>query len=44
MVRCDQVARSLFGISMAGYNLAVSLALGTAALYAAACLTGRRRS
>ncbi len=44
VVRCDQVAWSLFGISMAGYNLAVSLALGAAALYAAARLTGRRRS
>ncbi|MGQ0662257.1 MAG: disulfide bond formation protein B [Pseudomonadota bacterium] len=31
LVRCDEVAWSLFGVSMAGYNLALSLAL---ALYA----------
>ncbi|MBL6935775.1 MAG: disulfide bond formation protein B [Alphaproteobacteria bacterium] len=30
VVRCDQVAWSLFGISMAGYNVIVSLALAAA--------------
>lgn len=28
VVRCDEVAWSLFGISMAGYNLLISLGLG----------------
>ena len=37
IVRCDQVAWSLFGISMAGYNGVISLAL------AAATLMGMRR-
>lgn len=34
VVRCDEVAWSLFGISMAGYNFLVSLALGAGSLYA----------
>ncbi len=33
--RCDEVAWSLFGISMAGYNFLISLALGVFALGAA---------
>ncbi len=32
IVRCDQVAWSLFGISMAGYNGVISLALAAATL------------
>ena len=28
VVRCDEIAWSLFGVSMAGYNLAASLGLG----------------
>lgn len=35
VVRCDEVAWSLFGISMAGYNLLLSLALAAFAFYAA---------
>ncbi len=35
VVRCDEVAWSLGGISMAGYNMAVALALGTVAGLAA---------
>ncbi|RME68007.1 MAG: disulfide bond formation protein B [Alphaproteobacteria bacterium] len=35
IVRCDQVAWSLFGLSMAGYNLVASLVLGAAVLGAA---------
>lgn len=35
VVRCDEAAWSLFGISMAGYNFLVSLALGGGSLYAA---------
>jgi disulfide bond formation protein DsbB len=35
VVRCDEVAWSLFGISMAGYNVLISLALGVFALAAA---------
>jgi disulfide bond formation protein DsbB len=34
-VRCDQVAWSLFGISMAGYNVVLSLALAGFSLWAA---------
>jgi disulfide bond formation protein DsbB len=33
--RCDEVAWSLFGISMAGYNFLISLAVGAFALAAA---------
>jgi len=40
-VRCDEVAWSLFGISMAGYN--VLLALGLALVAFAAARGGRRR-
>ena len=36
IVRCDEVAWSMFGISMAGYNLIASLLLGGFALYSAA--------
>ena len=32
VVRCDEVAWSLFGLSMAGYNMLLSLALGLASL------------
>jgi disulfide bond formation protein DsbB len=35
IVRCDEVAWSLFGISMAGYNIPLSLALGAFAFLAA---------
>ncbi len=41
VVRCDEVAWSLFGLSMAGYNLLASLALG---LLAAASVAVPRRS
>lgn len=33
IVRCDQAAWTLFGISMAGYNFAVSVALGCGAAF-----------
>lgn len=36
--RCDEVAWSLFGISMAGYNVVFSLVLGISSLWAAARL------
>ena len=35
VVRCDEVPWSLFGISMAGYNVLISLVLGVLALAAA---------
>jgi disulfide bond formation protein DsbB len=35
VVRCDQVAWSLFGISMAGYNILISLALAAVAFASA---------
>ena len=35
LVRCDEVAWSLWEISMAGWNGLVSLALGAGAMYAA---------
>jgi disulfide bond formation protein DsbB len=35
VVRCDQVAWSLFGISMAGYNILISLALAAIAFMSA---------
>jgi disulfide bond formation protein DsbB len=35
IVRCDEVAWSLFGVSMAGYNLLFSVALGALALLVA---------
>ncbi len=41
-VRCDEVAWSLLGISMAGYNALVSLGLGIASLIAARGLAGGR--
>lgn len=41
VVRCDEVAWSLFGVSMAGYNLLISLALGG---FAAAAAGRERRS
>ncbi|MEM7119739.1 MAG: disulfide bond formation protein B [Pseudomonadota bacterium] len=34
VVRCDEVPWSLFGISMAGYNLLISLVLAAVALFA----------
>ncbi len=34
VVRCDQVPWSLFGVSMAGYNAVLSLALAAAAMWA----------
>ena len=40
LVRCDDVAWSLFGISMAGYNFLYALALAVATLWFA--LRGRR--
>ena len=36
IVRCDEVAWSMFGISMAGFNLIASVILAALALYAAA--------
>ncbi len=41
-IRCDEVAWSLFGISLAGYNLLISIALAT--LSCVAGLNWRRRS
>jgi disulfide bond formation protein DsbB len=38
--RCDEIAWSLWGISMAGYNAAISLLLALASFYVA--LTGKR--
>jgi disulfide bond formation protein DsbB len=35
VVRCDEIAWSLFGISMAGYNFLVSLALAAGSFWAA---------
>ena len=32
IVRCDEIAWSLFGVSMAGYNFLLSLALGASAV------------
>ena len=40
-VACDKVAWSLFGISMAGYNVIVSLVLGAFCLWAAARMKGQ---
>lgn len=42
VVRCDEVAWSLFGISMAGYNFLISVALGGIALLASATSWTRR--
>ena len=42
VVRCDEVAWSLFGISMAGYNLMVSILLAGICIWFAASF-GRRR-
>ena len=39
--RCDQIAWSMFGISMAGYNALISLALALAS-FAVALLPERR--
>lgn len=41
VVRCDEAAWSLFGLSMAGYNMLLSLALGLASLIAARRLLRR---
>lgn len=41
MVRCDEVAWSLFGVSLAGYNVLVSLALAVVAVSAARHLIAR---
>ena len=38
-VPCDQVSWSLFGLSLAGYNLLLSLALGSWCLWAASRMT-----
>ncbi len=43
VVRCDEVAWSLFGISLAGFNAMASLALAAAALWAARALARGRR-
>jgi disulfide bond formation protein DsbB len=43
VVRCDQVAWSLFGISMAGYNILISLALAAVALISARRAMGMAR-
>lgn len=42
VVPCDEVAWSLFGISMAGYNFLISLGLGIAALAVARSLLKER--
>ena len=42
VVRCDEVAWSLFGLSMAGYNFLASLVLGLLAI--ASALTSFRRA
>ncbi len=39
VVRCDEVAWSLFGISMAGYNFLISLVFGAGGL----CVLWRHR-
>jgi disulfide bond formation protein DsbB len=39
VVRCDEVAWSLFGISMAGYNFLYAVALGVVTV----CFALRRR-
>jgi disulfide bond formation protein DsbB len=41
VVRCDAIAWSLFGISMAGYNVFLSLALGLGALISASRMRTR---
>ena len=43
VVRCDQVAWSLFGISMAGYNILISLALAAVAFLSARRAIGSSR-
>jgi disulfide bond formation protein DsbB len=43
VVRCDQVAWSLFGISMAGYNILISLALAAVAFVSARRAIGSGR-
>lgn len=42
LVRCDEVAWQMLGISMAGYNAIISIGLGGLALYAGARLAIRR--
>ena len=41
VVRCDEAAWSLFGISMAGYNVLLSIALAIGSLFAARRLAAR---
>lgn len=41
ITRCDEVAWSMFGISMAGYNVLVSLVLGSVSLWMARALPSR---
>ncbi len=41
VVRCDEAAWSLFGISMAGYNVLLSAALAVVSLFAARRLAAR---
>ena len=41
-VPCDQIPWSLFGVSMAGYNVLASLSLGLASLWAARHMMGGR--
>jgi disulfide bond formation protein DsbB len=43
VIRCDQVAWSLFGISMAGYNILISLALAAIAFISARRAIGPSR-
>ncbi len=42
-VPCDEIRWSLFGISMAGYNVFASLGLAAASLWAALNITGAKR-
>ena len=44
MVRCDEVAWSMFGVSMAGYNVLVSLGLAGAALWMARAMASGRKT
>ncbi len=44
LVRCDEVDWSLFGISLAGYNLMTSIVLAAASLYAARHIAASRRA
>lgn len=44
MVRCDEVAWSMFGVSMAGYNVLVSLGFAGAALWMSRAMAAGRKT